>query len=49
MLLQLKNPIYEGDESKITGYKITIIRKGILDGYFNVTDFLIEEAFKKYS
>ncbi len=46
------NPIYEryeGDKSNITGYKIIIIRKGILDGYDNVMDFLIEEAFKRYS
>ena len=43
------NPMYEGgDESNITGYKITIIRKGILDGY-STMDFLIEEAFKRYS
>ena len=43
------NPMYEGDESKITGYKITIIRKGILDGYDSAMYFLIEEAFKRYS
>ena len=43
------NPIYEkGDEEdNITGYEITIIRKGILDEYDNVMDFLSEEAFKR--
>ena len=39
------NPCYDVDGS----YKITIIRKGILVGYSNVTDFLVEEAFKRYS
>ncbi len=46
------NPIYEGsegNESSIKGYKITIIRKRILDGYNSEMDFLIEEAFKRYS
>ncbi len=46
------NPMYEryeGDESNLTGYKITINRKGILDGYDSAMYFLIEEAFKRYS
>ncbi|MEE9378285.1 MAG: hypothetical protein V3V33_09650 [Candidatus Lokiarchaeia archaeon] len=43
------NPIYEGDESNVTGYEITIIRKGTLDGYDSAMYFLIEEAFKRYS
>ena len=46
------NPIYEryeGDKSNITGYKIIIVRKGILDGYDSTMYFLIEEAFKRYS
>ncbi len=43
------NPIYEGDEANITGSEITIIRKGILDEYDHIMDFLIEEAFKRYS
>ena len=47
-IFEVKTNPMEVDESDIY-YEITIIRKGILDGYDNVMDFLIEEAFKRYS
>ncbi len=47
-MFEVKTNPMEVDESDID-YEITIIRKGILDGYDNTMDFLIEEAFKRYS
>ena len=43
------DPIYEEDKSNITGYKITLFSRGILDGHQSAWYFLIEEAFKRYS